>query len=347
MKIGVFSLNLNFCGAVLEELRAHHTVRVYRHSNNEITNAANIVGLLNWCDLAYFEFIQYPLPWVSQQQWLEKPVVARDHGIDILNHVDIDWRKISALIIQPTQQKRLNRLRRIYNQKHPKRRLPPLPKKILHRYVGVDLKHFKLDTKHKPAYNIVLHSNVIRETKGIYMAIQCFGDLIENDPDQPWRFTLIAQGKEGWNWPQRQEYVMCVEELLEDLNLPPRRFKHYDGNLGKADWTKLLQTQDIYWCLSLRESFGVSMAEACASGVYPLLNHFYGAERLYPKANVCKSSRELVDKTIQWGNLSDEEKQRSRRLIRKHIEQYDQRETAKAIRQLIEEIGRSAGGIYP
>ena len=179
------------------------------------------------------------------------------------------------------------------------------------------------------------------------MAIQCFGDLIENDPDQPWRFTLIAQGKEGWNWPQRQEYVMCVEELLEDLNLPPRRFKHYDGNLGKADWTKLLQTQDIYWCLSLRESFGVSMAEACASGVYPLLNHFYGAERLYPKANVCKSSRELVDKTIQWGNLSDEEKQRSRRLIRKHIEQYDQRETAKAIRQLIEEIGRSAGGIYP
>ena len=336
MKIGVFSINLNFCGAVLEELRAHHTVRVYRHSNNEVMNTANIVGLINWCDLAYFEFIQYPLPWVSRQQWLEKPVVARDHGIDVLNHADIDWRKISALIIQPTQQKRLNRLRRIHNQKHPNKRLPPLPKKILHRYVGIDLEHFKPNMKRKPGHNIVLHSNVIRETKGIYTAIQCFGDLIENDPDQPWHFTLIAQGEGGWNWPQRQEYVMCVEELLEDLNLPSRRFKHYDGNLSEGDWTKLLQTQDIYWCLSLRESFGVSMAQACASGAYPLLNRFYGAERLYPEANLCRSPRELVDKTIQWGRLSDDEKSRSRRLMRKHVEQYDQLETAKKIRNLIE-----------
>lgn len=131
---------------------------------------------------------------------------------------------------------------------------------------------------------------------------------------------------------------MCVQELLEDLNLASRRFKHYDGNLGKKDWTSLLQTQDIYWCLSIRESFGVSMAEACASGAYPLLNKFYGAERLYPQANLCRSPGELVDKTIQWGKLSNDEKIHSRLPMRKHVEQYDQLETAKKIRNLIETI---------
>ena len=338
LKIGIFSINLNFCDAILEELRAYHTVRVYRHSNNEIMNTANIVGLLNWCDLAYFEFIQYPLPWVSRQQWLDKPVVARDHGIDVLNHANIDWRKVSALIIQPTQQKRLNRLRRIYNQKHPDAKLPPLPKEILRLYVGVDLKHFKLGMKRKPGFNIILHSNVIRQTKGIYTALQCFGELIERDGDNPWHLTLIAQGEGGWNWSQRQEYVMCVQELLEELNFNSKRFKHYDGNLGKKDWTSLLQTQDIYWCLSIRESFGVSMAEACASGAHPLLNYFYGAERLYPQVNLCRSPGELVDKTIQWGKLSDDEKIHSRLSMRKHVEQYDQLETAKKIRNLIETI---------
>lgn len=325
---------MNFCGAILEELRSHHRVKVYDHSQNESLNHHNLVGLLNWCDVAYFDFIQVPLPWVSKLQWLDKPIVARMDGIDILNHAHIDWRKVSVLIIQPTQQKRLHRLRRVSRIG-----LIPLPKKIVNCYVGIDLECFKPDLTRAPGYNITLHSNVIRDTKGIYTALQCFHDLIERDQN-PWHFTLIAQGEGGWAWPARMEYVMCVNELLEDLNIiPSKRFTHIDGNLGKRDWVAHLRNQDIYWCLSIRESFGVSMAEACASGAYPLLNHFYGAEHLYPKANLCRTPRELVDKTIQWGALSNEEKCSLRQAMRTHVSQYDQRETAKMIRQLIEEIG--------
>ncbi|GAG86708.1 unnamed protein product, partial [marine sediment metagenome] len=54
---------------------------------------------------------------------------------------------------------------------------------------------------------------------------------------------------------------------------------------------------------------------------------------------LCRYSGEFIDKTIAWNRLSDEEKLQHRKKIRKHIEQYDQRETAKAIRQLIEKIG--------
>ncbi|GAH06704.1 unnamed protein product, partial [marine sediment metagenome] len=173
MKIGIFGTNLAFADAVLEELRAHHTIRIYQYIGNETFEAINLTNLIQWCDVAYFEFIQYPLGWIIQQQWVDKPIVARDHGLDILEHTKIDWRKISALIIQPTQYKRLKRLRRIHTQKHPNRKLPPLPKKILQRYVGIDLKSYTPDMKRKPGYNIVLHSSVIRETKGIYTALKC------------------------------------------------------------------------------------------------------------------------------------------------------------------------------
>ncbi len=335
LKIGVFSINLNFCGAILEELRAYHAVKVFNYTKNDSLDYANLTGLLNWCDIAYFDFVQHPLPWVTKLQWLDKPVVARMLGIDILNYADINWKKISALILGPTQEKQLLRLRRIYHKKFPQKKLP-LPPTLLKCYTGIDLDRFKLNAKRKPGFNIILHSNVISQTKGIYTALQCFGELIERDGDNPWHFTLIAQGEGGWNWSQRQEYVMCVQELLEELHFSSKRFTHYEGNLSKNDWANYLQSQDLYWCLSRRESFGASMAEACASGAYPLLNHFYGAERLYPQANLCQSPGELVDKTIQWGRLSDDEKLHSRRLMRKHVEQYDQLETAKKIRGLIE-----------
>jgi len=330
---------LSFCGTILEELRVYHTVKVFNYAKNDSLDYANLVGLLNWCDVAYFDFIQHPLPWATKLQWLDKPIVARMLGVGILNYANVNWTKISALILGPTQEKQLLRLRRIHNKRFPQRKLA-LPRKLLKCYTGIDLDRFKLNASRKPGFNITLHSNVIRQTKGIYTALQCFGELIDKDGDNPWHFTLIAQGEGGWNWAQRQEYVMCIQELLEKLNFSPKRFKHYNGNLSKSDWANHLQTQDIYWCLSRRESFGASMAEACASGAYPILNHFYGAEDLYPQVNLCKSPGELVDKTIQWGQLSDERKLQSKRLIRKHVEQYDQLETAKKIRNLIEEIGR-------
>ena len=339
MKIGVFSVNLNFAGAVLEELRTHHTIRIYQPTPDDIMNAINLTNLFHWCDVAYFEFIQYPLPWFTQQQWIDKPIVARDHGIDVMGHAQIDWRKVSALIIQPTQYKRLRRLRRVHSLRHPDKRLPPLPKNILLKFVGVDLKTYVPEMKRKPGHNIVLHSSVIRETKGIYTALECFAELLERDISIPWHLTLIGQGEGGWAWNNRQEYVMEVEELIEDLQFSPKQFTHHDGNLSSRDWIQFLGTQDLYWCFSLRESFGVSLAEAAARCVYPYINRFYGSELLYPEDNLCRYPGEFINKTMAWHALSDEKKIQLRQKIRTHVEQYDQLETTKSIRHLIEEVG--------
>ena len=83
MKIAFFALNQNFCGTILEELRAHHTLKNYRPLGNAALDWANIKGLIDWADLVYCDFVQSPCPEISQMQWMNKPFVARMDGMKI------------------------------------------------------------------------------------------------------------------------------------------------------------------------------------------------------------------------------------------------------------------------
>jgi hypothetical protein len=80
------------------------------------------------------------------------------------------------------------------------------------------------------------------------------------------------------------------------------------------------------------------MAEACATGVYPVVNWYLGAEKVYPEKYLCKSPAIMIEKTIEWGRLDEKDKLRERCLIREHIEQYDSVKAAEEIRLFLEEI---------
>ena len=344
MNIAFFALNQSFCGSILEELQAKHTVRNFKPSGVKAHDYANIVGLINWCDLIYCDFIQTPMPEITQLQFLDKPLVARMDGIDIMNHLIVDWRKVSALILMPIQEKRLERLRRIWRKENPEKKLPPLPKKILKRNVGIDLSLFQPNLQKEPGYKIVLHATVIRDTKGVYEAIQSFNRLLEvygrtESSEIPWQLTIIGQWEGGYQWPERQEYVMCCQELIEDLQFPPGRIGIIKGNLSRQRWAQYLKEEaDFYWCFSKREGFPNSVGEACASGVVPVMNKFYGAELIYPPEFLCKSPTEIIERTIEFGFLSKDRRQEFRKAARAHIEQFDRYRTAVEIRELCEEI---------
>ena len=346
MKIAFVALNQNFCGSILEELESKHTVKNFRPSGNMSLDYFNLMGLINWCDLIYCDFIQTPMPEITHMQSLGKPLVARMDGIDILNHRMVDWRNVSALVLMPIQEKRLNRLRRTWTAANPGQKLLPLPKNILKRNVGIDLRKFQPDLKKKPEYKIVLHATVIRDTKGVYEAIQTFHKLLEEDPGKPWQFTIIGQWEGGYLWPQRREYVMCCQELIEDLQFPQGRLGIIPTNLSRSSsgsswksWPRYLKNEaDFYWCFSKREGFPNSLGEGMASGVVPVMNKFYGAELLYPDEFLCSSPHEILEKTIEFGNLSEEERQNLRREVRAHIEKFDRHKTAVDIRTLCEEV---------
>ncbi|KKL88342.1 hypothetical protein LCGC14_1925660 [marine sediment metagenome] len=338
MKIAYFSNNRSFSRFIIEELGRHHTVKTWTRNSSERINWSSITNLLDWCDLAYLEWLQFENLEISQIEMCDKPLVMFCHGIDAFNHSFVDWRNVSGLIIQNAHYPTLLKLRQEWTNSHPNH--PPLsklPKEILITNLGVDLQSFTPLESPIPEYHIITHATLIRPTKRVYEAIQQFYDLIQLDGEKSWRMTLIGH----WNFKEESktgEYTFACRELIDRLNFPPGRLSLKTENFSKEMWGNFAKTADLYWCTSWRESFGASMAEVAASGGVPLLNHFLGAEKIYPKKYLCKTGGEMVRKTIEWGNLSPEEKLQERKNIRKHIEQFDAKKTAREIRIFLEGI---------
>ena len=371
MKIAFFAWNPNFCGSILEELRNHHQVKVWKPRGfakrstppplrkdakwfaPEGFEFANITGLINWCDVIYCDFIQRPCLEISQLQWLDKPMVVRMDGIDIMNHININWEKVFALILMPVQEKRLMRLRKEWEKTDMK--LIELPKKILRRNIGIDLTLFNYNRLETPivfgtgpeileksrvssGYKIIYHTNVMRSVKNPYIILQCFRELLNRD-DKPWHLTFIGDWEKGWETMARAEYVMCLRELREEIEIPEKSID-FIPNAPRNTWAQALPSYNVIWGYSHREGFPNSIGEACASGVYPIMNHFYGAETIYPDQYLVQSPLGLVEKTIAWGNMTEEEKLNAKHAVRHHIEQYDRHKVAREIRELCEEALR-------
>jgi hypothetical protein len=334
MKIAFFSRNRNFCEPLLEELARYHQLRVWRHDPNEPVNQASINNLLNWCDLAYLEWIQPPNIEISRFQGLDKPLVMFCHGIDVMNHNFVDWQHISGLIIQDALYPRLDMLRNSWHIQNPGLKLPPLPK-ILIQSIGADTQFFQPKTS-KPGYHIILHASQIRATKRVYTAVQQFYDLIRTS-DKPWKMTVVGEWHNDYDYDQRREYLEACDELLGILDFPKGRLTIIDKNFSREEWRQFLQTGDIYWCTSWRESFGSSMAEAAASGLYPMVNSYLGADKIYPEANLCKTPGEFVDNTIEWGMLDESYKIELGKKARANILRFDSKKAAEKIRLFLEE----------
>lgn len=332
---------MNFCDTLLEELNRHNTVRICRDNPNDHIQWANIMRLLDWCDVAYLEWMQPPNIEISQIQSLDKPLIMFIHGIDLMNHHFMDWRNIAGLITQPANFPRLLKLRDQWKKDNPgKPPLTNLPKEILIRTIGFVPDKFIPKGPIEPEYHIITHSSFIRPVKGIYTAIQQFHDILRLDGDKPWKMTIIGNWGGEYKWSERAEYVIACRELIDQLEFPANRLFIKPTDFPQDQWVDFIQTGDLFWCTSWRESMGVSLAEACATGCYPLINNFIGANTMYPDAYLCNSPMVMVQKTIDWGNLNNETKMKERNIIQKHITSsfFDARESARQISTFIETV---------
>lgn len=340
MRIAFFSMNRSFAEPLLRELTQYHTVRVWQHNSNEWINQVSIKNLMDWCELAYCEWLQPPNMEISQIQGWGKPIVAFCHGIDAQNHSFMDWRNIAGLIIQDANYARFMRFREIFSKQNP--HLPPLAKlpKTLIKSIGADSKQFQLIPR-APGYKIITHASSVRATKGIYEAIGAFYDLLQVDSKKPWTLTIVGDWYDDWELTQRREYLEACDERIEKLNFPSGRIFITDKNFDRATWKSFLGTADIYWCLSWRESFGVSLAEAALSGVYPLVNDYFGAETIYSDQFRFKTTGELVQKTILWGERDEATKKSGQVTARNQLLNFDSGKAAVDIRLFLEAVAQN------
>jgi len=335
MKIGVVTANINFSSYIMDEMKKHHEVSLWHWTPKMGTKEyrPSVEAFIDTVDLIYSEFIQLPLPHITQYLSAHpekiKPIVARMDGLDLYSHKYVDWRRVNALIIPPVQYDRLIESRKYIEAN---RKLVPLPEIIVKTNIGIDTEMFQPDHQRTPTYNIVVHAYMLREVKRIYTAIQIFYDLIAKDGDKPWRLILIG-GYDGSG-----EYGTIIQELIQEYRFPLNRLGIIPKNLPRQEWVNFIRQQDIYWAASVKESFGVSVAEAAASGVHPIVNCWRGVRYLYPKEVITRSPAEMVEATIRWGNLSDGEKIKNRAHVRSIVEQWDAKKTAVGIREICEEV---------
>jgi glycosyltransferase involved in cell wall biosynthesis len=332
MKIAYFSRYNHFSTPFLEEFEQHHSVKVWKDNTSQMIRTFQMQNLMEWCDVAFLEWAQYPNLEITQGNF-EKPLILFCHGTDVFNHVGVDWRNVAGLIIQDSSYERLKMLRSEW-KKRQSPRLPNLPEKCLIQSIGVNTDLFTYSDR-EPEYHIAIHSSPIKPVKRVYTAIQQFYSLIHIDYNKPWRMTIIGP------WTSKDpldEYIQAVNELIVTLDFPPNRLGVIPRDLPLEKWVQFAGGVDIYWCTSYAEGFGVSMAECVSRGATPFVNHYLGAEKIYPEEYLCKTSNQMIQKTIEWGNLPVEEKVKLRQESSKLMENYDCRKAAKNIREFIEEI---------
>lgn len=270
MKICVIDSWGKFMRGPVDHWRAlGHEVRVEKHWAPE-----RIEGM----DIVYFYPVEANLIHAARTP---KPpgtrIVAEAVDIDIYSGHSgaVNWDYVDALIVMAPHMLELLH--------HKVKNLPStLPIHIVPG--GVDLERFTLVERPRN-YNVAW---IGRKwiAKNLFGALQIFNQLIQADPEHPWRLWCLGQ---RWHpeWWQRH-----CEAYLEANSALVERVEFVDHVPDVNEWLEnmsyLLQT-------SFKEAFGYCIAEAAAKGIRPVVQNTNGALATWPREWVFDTHAEAIE----------------------------------------------------
>jgi len=333
LNIAAFTINKAWLQADLDAMgRAGHKVRIWRpasRTRNEVRtprdqlNLMNVSRLMDWCDVAYFDWCQYPFSEACTLQSTNCKIVVRARGMPFFQiYKKFPWNKVDLVVGHQLIGQRLREA-----EQRPR---------FLHLPQGSNPTFFIMPKNREYGKNLAMHSTTIRYRKRVYSSIQAFYDLLLHDPE--WTFHLKGEWEQGFGaaW-EGSQYTDPCKELIEDLNISDAI--ELTQNVSKGAWRDWLHDKDVIISNGIREGTHVSLAEAMMCGVYPLVNCWRGADNYYPKENVYRTQRELVDKILAWQELDVVEKtQLSQDMREWALERYDARDIADRMVQEFETL---------
>lgn len=322
MKVGFFTVNPNFAGPLLKELRSRHEVRCWINSNSQEFNLVNLHSLLEWSDVAFFEFCQSPLPEATYFQGIDTPIVARLQGIEIYHYMEnIKWNRVKLLITSIPQMMRLSKL----NLPLPRVEVLPL---------GTDPDFFTPPENRIPG-KCITTIGLVSPRKRVYTTIQTLAPILGD-----WKLYIRGEFS-GFRDEELVEYKSHILELIETLGVEDS-VKFIPGPPGgnQEEYRAFLRAMDIVVSNSTQEGYHVSVFDAMACGVHPLINCWLGADRLFPSYSIFRSQTELLQKVVQWDLAPVSRKLELAKLAREHVIAggHDNKLVAKRIVDLLEEV---------
>ena len=149
---------------------------------------------------------------------------------------------------------------------------------------GVDLERWTLIERPRN-YNIAW---IGRKwiAKNLFGALQIFNQLIQVDPEHPWRLWCLGQRWHPEWWRRHCEAYLEANPALAKRVEFVERVDDVNGWLGAMSY--LLQT-------SFKEAFGYIVAEAAAKGIRPVVQNTNGALATWPREWVFDTYAEAIE----------------------------------------------------
>ena len=303
-KIAVFASFRAFIDPVIDRLKAQHDVRIFEKGTEP-----EMVSLLEWCDLAWFEWCDQMVIAATKLPKTCK-IICRLHSYEVFSEMprQVDWSKVDHLVLVSDAVKDLLS----YNF------TVPTPTSLIHN--GVDLEKFTIPVK-KPVGKKICSIGYINYKKNPALLLYSFKAI--HDYDSEYTFHLAGEHQD----PRIQVYFA---HLLPKLNIPV----NFDGWV--KDIPDYLRDKDFVISTSLFESFHYSIAEGMASGVLPLIHDWLGADQTYPKRYMFTTPDDSVRLIRELESANRSELQHE---CREFIaERYDNRRQLQKIENLISEV---------
>lgn len=304
LKIAFFASFHSFLKPIMDHLREDNQVRLFEQGSEQ-----EMQILLEWCDLAWFEWCD-SLVIAATKMRKQCKIICRLHSYEVFTEMprQVDWNNVDHLVLVNRSVKELLSLNTAVST----------PTTIIHN--GVDTDRFTIPAMKKYGKNIC-SIGYINYKKNPALLLYCFKAI--HDYDRDYRFHIAGTHQD----PRIQVYF---EHLLPRLNIPVS----FDGWV--EDIPAYLRDKDYVISTSLFESFHYSIAEGMAAGVIPLIHDWMGAEYIYPSEFLFTTPAACVElvKTIEKQNRS-KLGQECREFVRSR---YDLKDQQLKINKLINEV---------
>lgn len=257
----------SFIGHIIDELSGQ-----YETKKVIVTNQNQIDKGMKWADICWFEWCDELIIYASQQKNAKnKRIICRLHSYEAFSEYPslVNWDVVDDVIFvaKHIQTIVLDEVKSLAMEK-----TVVIPN-------GIDLKEYTLK-EHTPGFKVA-YVGYINYKKGPMLLLHAFKAIHDYDN----RYKLYIAGAF-----QDSRYVLYFQQMIKEMNLENSVI--YQG--WQDDLNEWMEDKNYILCTSVLESQNMSVMQAMAKGIKPLIHNFVGAREIYPSQYIWNTIDQCV-----------------------------------------------------
>ncbi|MFC6231952.1 glycosyltransferase [Paenibacillus allorhizosphaerae] len=257
----------NFIDDIVAELATDYRVRkILVNSYDQIDQG------MEWADICWFEWCDELVIYGSKKEKsLNQKIICRLHSYEAFSPYikQVNWPNVDKVIFVAEHIKQYVLGQEPSLQENQSIVIPN----------GININKFTYKEREK-GYNIA-YVGYINYKKGPMLLLQAFKAIYDHDS----RYKLYIAGEF-----QDPRYVLYFKQMIEEMGLQHNIY--FDG--WQNDINQWLEDKHYIISTSVLESQHLSIMEAMAKGIKPLVHNFVGAKKVYHESYVWNTTVDLI-----------------------------------------------------